>query len=300
MSEKNEWLNWIVEAISKRHIDHYEYKHFKNIEEICTDAFRRVYRCEIEILIDNLDDKSRAAQKVLSIKSELKRSWGRRAYQTAEMLSPSLRAQLGLRLGMRSWGRRAYRTAEILSPSLRAQLGLRLGMRSWGRRAYRTAEILSPSLRAQLGLRLGMRSWGRRAYRTAEMLSPSLRARNLLVKVCRFRRRNRLLLSFINALLFLQQGNASTNTFPIDIDGSKLVGHLKKAIKMEKQIDFADVDADKLRLWKVEIPDDHDDQLRSLSLQNKDEVLATKKISKYFPVTPINVAQRGDQVTTSF
>ncbi|PKY24038.1 hypothetical protein RhiirB3_438443 [Rhizophagus irregularis] len=272
MSEKNEWLNWIVEAISKRHIDHYEYKHFKNIEEICTDAFRRVYRCEIEILIDNLDDKSRAAQKVLSIKSELKRSWGRRAYQTAEMLSPSLRAQLGLRLGMRSWGRRAYRTAEILSPSLRAQLGLRLGMRSWGRRAYRTAE----------------------------MLSPSLRARNLLVKVCRFRRRNRLLLSFINALLFLQQGNASTNTFPIDIDGSKLVGHLKKAIKMEKQIDFADVDADKLRLWKVEIPDDHDDQLRSLSLQNKDEVLATKKISKYFPVTPINVAQRGDQVTTSF
>ncbi|PKK60926.1 hypothetical protein RhiirC2_856582 [Rhizophagus irregularis] len=235
MSEKNEWLNWIVEAISKRHIDHYVYKHFKNIEEICTDAFRRVFSllglllgpfslrlplgCEIEILIDNLDDKSRAAQKVLSIKSELKRSWGRRAYQTAEMLSPSLRAQLGLRLGMRSWGRRAYRTAEILSPSLRAQLVLRLGMRSWGRRAYRTAE----------------------------MLSPSLRARNLLVKVCRFRRRNRLLLSFINALLFLQQGNASTNTFPIDIDGSKLVGHLKKAIKMEKQIDFADVDADKLR-----------------------------------------------------
>ncbi|PKY61840.1 hypothetical protein RhiirA4_487377 [Rhizophagus irregularis] len=34
MSEKNEWLNWIVEAISKKHIDH---KHFKNIE-ICTDA----------------------------------------------------------------------------------------------------------------------------------------------------------------------------------------------------------------------------------------------------------------------
>jgi hypothetical protein len=46
MSEKNEWLNWIVEAISKKHIDHYEYKHFKNIEEICTDAFRRVYRAK--------------------------------------------------------------------------------------------------------------------------------------------------------------------------------------------------------------------------------------------------------------
>ncbi|CAB4404161.1 unnamed protein product [Rhizophagus irregularis] len=73
----------------------------------------------------------------------------------------------------------------MLSPSLRAQLGLRLGMRSWGRRAYRTAEMLSPSLRAQLVLRLGMRSWGRRAYRTAEMLSPSLRAWKLLVKVKR-------------------------------------------------------------------------------------------------------------------
>lgn len=176
--------------------------------------------------------------------------------------------------------------------------------------------MLLPSLRAQLVLRLGMRSWGRRAYRTDEILSPSLRARNLLIKYRRFWRRNRLLLSFINALLFLQQvkrnrsiiedgekenvnrprttitlicfvqGNASTNTFPIDIDGSKLVGHLKKAIKMEKQIDFADVDADKLRLWKVEIPDDHDDQLRSLSLRNKDELLASKKISRYFPVTP--------------
>ncbi|PKY26783.1 hypothetical protein RhiirB3_389813 [Rhizophagus irregularis] len=31
-----------------------------------------LHGCEIEILIDNLDDKSRAAQKVLSIKSELK------------------------------------------------------------------------------------------------------------------------------------------------------------------------------------------------------------------------------------
>ncbi|PKK80468.1 hypothetical protein RhiirC2_768024 [Rhizophagus irregularis] len=57
------------------------------------------------------------------------------------------------------------------------------------------------------------------------------------------------------------KGNASTNAFPIDIDGTQA-------------------------FWKVEIPDDHDDQLRSLSLQNKDELLTTKKISKYFPVTP--------------
>jgi hypothetical protein len=56
---------------------------------------------------------------------------------------------------------------------------------------------------------------------------------------------------------------------------------------MEKQNDFAGVDADKLKLWKVEIPDDHDDQLRNLSLQDKDELLAAKKISRYFPVTPL-------------
>jgi hypothetical protein len=56
---------------------------------------------------------------------------------------------------------------------------------------------------------------------------------------------------------------------------------------MEKQNDFAGIDVDKLKLWKVEIPDDHDDQLRNLSLQDKDELLATKKISRYFPVTPL-------------
>ena len=41
------------------------------------------------------------------------------------------------------------------------------------------------------------------------------------------------------------QGSA----FPVDIDTNKSVGHLKKAIKVEKPNDFKDVDADKLQLF---------------------------------------------------
>ena len=44
MSEVNEWINWIEEAISKNHIKHYEYKEFKNIQEIGTSGFGKFYR----------------------------------------------------------------------------------------------------------------------------------------------------------------------------------------------------------------------------------------------------------------
>ena len=44
MSEMNEWINWIEDAISKKHIQHYEYKHFRNIQEIGVSIFGKVYR----------------------------------------------------------------------------------------------------------------------------------------------------------------------------------------------------------------------------------------------------------------
>ena len=44
MSEMNEWINWIEEAISKRHIKCYEYERFRNIQEIGTGGFGKVYR----------------------------------------------------------------------------------------------------------------------------------------------------------------------------------------------------------------------------------------------------------------
>ena len=87
-------------------------------------------------------------------------------------------------------------------------------------------------------------------------------------------------------LLCLVKGNKTSNAFAVDIDREKLVSHLKKVIKAEKQNDFAGIDADKLRLWKKEIPDDQDDLLSNLTLNDGDELLATKKISKYFPDSP--------------
>src|ERR1044072_5766776 len=87
-------------------------------------------------------------------------------------------------------------------------------------------------------------------------------------------------------LLCLVKGNTLANAFPVDIDKDQLVGHLKDAIKAKNQNDFAGVDAVKLKLWKKEIPDDQDDLLSSLTLNDGDELLATKKISKYFPDSP--------------
>ena len=40
----NEWVNWIEEAVSKGYLKYYEYKDFKNIEEIGSGAFGKVYR----------------------------------------------------------------------------------------------------------------------------------------------------------------------------------------------------------------------------------------------------------------
>ncbi|RGB23113.1 hypothetical protein C1646_729191 [Rhizophagus diaphanus] len=54
-------------------------------------------------------------------------------------------------------------------------------------------------------------------------------------------------------LFCLVKGNTTANAFPVHIGKGQFVGDLKKVIKAEKQNDFAGVDADKLRLWKVEI-----------------------------------------------
>ena len=87
-------------------------------------------------------------------------------------------------------------------------------------------------------------------------------------------------------LFCLVKGNTTANAFEVDIEKDKSISHLKKVIKAEKQNDFAGVDADRLKLWKVTIPGDQDDQLRNLILQDSDELLAIRKISKYFPDSP--------------
>jgi hypothetical protein len=87
-------------------------------------------------------------------------------------------------------------------------------------------------------------------------------------------------------LLCLVKGNTLANAFPVDINKDQLVGHLKKVIKAEKQNDFAGIDADKLKLWKVTIPGDQDDQLRNLILQDSDDLLAINNIGNYWPTSP--------------
>ncbi|GET04638.1 kinase-like domain-containing protein [Rhizophagus clarus] len=88
-------------------------------------------------------------------------------------------------------------------------------------------------------------------------------------------------------LLCLVKGNTTANAFPVDIEKDRLVGHLKEAIKAKKQSDFAGVDADKLKLWKVEIPDDQDDQLANLLLNDQTELLVTRDIGDYWTGKPL-------------
>jgi hypothetical protein len=45
--------------------------------------------------------------------------------------------------------------------------------------------------------------------------------------------------------------DVSHSPFPVDIDDSRTVGHLKKAIVKEKSNTFANIEADQLTLWKV-------------------------------------------------
>ena len=87
-------------------------------------------------------------------------------------------------------------------------------------------------------------------------------------------------------LFCLIKGNTTANAFPVDIEKDQLVGHLRKVIKAEKAPEFDNFPADKLKLWKVTIPDDQNDLLSNLTLNDGDELLATKKISKYFPDSP--------------
>jgi len=87
-------------------------------------------------------------------------------------------------------------------------------------------------------------------------------------------------------LLCLVKGNVLANAFSVKISRDESISELKKVIKAENVQTFANVDAKDIKLWNVTIPDDRDDLLSNISLQDKDELLATKKISKYFPDSP--------------
>src|SRR4051794_6208908 len=87
-------------------------------------------------------------------------------------------------------------------------------------------------------------------------------------------------------LFCLVKDNTTANAFSVKISKDKPISELKKAIKTEKHKTFHGVEADELKLWKVTNSGDQDDQLRNLILQNSDELLAIRKILKYFPDSP--------------
>ena len=78
--------------------------------------------------------------------------------------------------------------------------------------------------------------------------------------------------------------NPYENAFEVDIEKDKSISKLKEAIKEKKQNDFAGVDADKLKLWKVEISGDHVDPL---TLHDNDELLAINDIGDYWTEKPL-------------
>ena len=104
-------------------------------------------------------------------------------------------------------------------------------------------------------------------------------------------------------LLCLVKGNTTASAFPVDINKDQLVGHLKKVIKAEQPQTFANVDAKDLKLWKVTIPGDQDDQLRNLILQDSDELLAINEIGEYWTEKPpkkrIHVIVSPPETTTT-
>ena len=86
-------------------------------------------------------------------------------------------------------------------------------------------------------------------------------------------------------LLCLVKGNTTANAFEVDIEKDKSISKLKEAIK--EKIDVpANFKAKDLKVWKVSIPDDRDDLLSNLTLNDGGELLATRDIEEYWPEKP--------------
>jgi hypothetical protein len=92
-------------------------------------------------------------------------------------------------------------------------------------------------------------------------------------------------------LLCLVHGNSSEHAFPVRIDKTLLVGDLTKEIKKEKENDFHNIDADKLILWKVNIPQINTMAIQKLILKDDkgkgiEKLWSASKISKFFSNQP--------------
>ncbi|KAG1847369.1 hypothetical protein F4604DRAFT_1594458 [Suillus subluteus] len=83
-------------------------------------------------------------------------------------------------------------------------------------------------------------------------------------------------------------GNDPNCIFPVDIAQTQTVGDLRKVIKDEKKRQFDHVDADSLKLWKVDLPVDEtiEHKLSNLTFDTKKSLLPVAKLSKFFSEQP--------------
>ena len=88
--------------------------------------------------------------------------------------------------------------------------------------------------------------------------------------------------------LFVYVIGIAGSSFPIDIEQSKTVGDLKKAIKDEKPNVLQGVDADQLTLFKVELPDDDEALGRIVprDFDNQTKLKPSRELSKVFKEQP--------------
>ncbi|PKY61195.1 hypothetical protein RhiirA4_550880, partial [Rhizophagus irregularis] len=91
-------------------------------------------------------------------------------------------------------------------------------------------------------------------------------------------------------LFCLIQGNANAlpQAFSLSINRNEDIGQLKKAIKAKKISDFKFFDANRLRIWKVQIRADNDKELSELTLHNNEQLLAKMKVNSYFTDKPLD------------
>jgi len=75
-----------------------------------------------------------------------------------------------------------------------------------------------------------------------------------------------------------------SNSFAVDIERSKTVGHLKQAILRENPNGLKGIDADRLVLYKVELPDGEDLLVSQASGEKLG--LPTTKLSQIFLMKP--------------
>ena|SRR5947209_20246776 len=79
---------------------------------------------------------------------------------------------------------------------------------------------------------------------------------------------------------------AVQHAFPVNISREETVGDLKKLIKAEKSVDFARVDPNNLRLWKVDISIDDDTVIQAQTLLQDNQLPVADEIEELWTDTP--------------